>query len=129
MRHRPAECRGEVVTDPAFAEVVGLGGDAAVIHEPRIADGDGVVALPIEELAQAANHAAWCHRGSGFELGSRAMLTDAELHVRAADIDHQDVLAGGGAQDFPFGSHRAILPGFRDDDHRSSGRVTKGGRT
>src|SRR5215831_16979724 len=126
--HRPGELCGEVVADPALAEVVGLGGDAAVIHESRIADGDRVVALSIEQLAQAANHAARCHLGSGFELGSRTMRTDAELHVRTAYIDHQDVPGGGGARDFPFGSHRTILPVFLDDDYRASA-VTRGKST
>src|SRR5215831_6804236 len=123
--HRPGELCGEVVADPTLAEGVGLGGDAAVIHESRIADGDRVVALSIEQLAQAAHHAARCHLGSGFEFGSRTLRTDAELHMRTADIDHQDVPAGGGARDFPFGSHRAILPVFRDDDYRAAA-VTRG---
>jgi hypothetical protein len=42
--------------------------------------------------------------------------------VRAADIDHQDVVSIGDAraQAFPFASHRAILLGLRDDGHRAA---------
>jgi hypothetical protein len=48
-----------------------------------------------------------------------SMCADAEFHVRAADVDDQDVPRGTQARAFPFCSHRAILPGFRDLDHRT----------
>ncbi len=63
-----------------------------------------IVALAIEELAQASEPSGPVGHPRVRTLNSmsRTTLTDAELHVRAADIDHENVLCGRGRAGLPF---------------------------
>ena len=119
---RPAERAGEVEADPAPAEVEGLGGDLAARHQARIAHGHGVVAVGADERADLAHHGARRHVGSGFELADRSAGIDAQLDVRAADVQHQDAPRRAPAGASLCALHRQILPGLARFGHgRASG--------
>src|SRR6516162_5937410 len=107
--HRPAERGRKVIADPPATEVVRFGNDARVIHQPRITDGHCLIAPGTEELAQAARHVSRRHLRAGVELLDRPARTDAELHMRSANVDDQDVPALRRPRTFPFCRHRAIL--------------------
>jgi hypothetical protein len=89
--HRLAEGLAEIESHPAPAEVPGLGDRLAVQHRAGIADRDDVVAPVRGELLDRGDHAPRRQLGARRNLARLALPGREHLHVRAADVDDEDL--------------------------------------
>src|SRR5208282_431325 len=93
--YRVAKGFAKIEADPAGAEVAGIVGGAAVSHHARIADGDGLIIPPAHGFLDLADHFAGSQFEAGGNLDGFSPSRSGDLHVCAADVEHEDALRLG----------------------------------